>query len=180
MQEKKDFPPEFHRKMKQVTGKQAPLFPFGTLEIVVAFLLLHGTSIKRREVENVSDSSANPKVAPPPRRRERERYDPPPPFSYGWKEEIPLVASWKKNSIPASPSGAGRRRQHLLLTTSAGSSVQVSQPSPHRQPGGFASLIRESLPFPKVRTQTTLDQASLNNRLMNCDAFSPYLQVEDA
>lgn len=63
--------------MKQVTGKQAPLFPFGTLEIVVAFLLLHGTSIKRREVENVSDSSANPKVAPPPRRRERERYDPP-------------------------------------------------------------------------------------------------------
>lgn len=30
-------------------------------------------------------------------------------FFNGWKEEILLVASWKENSIPASPSGAGRR-----------------------------------------------------------------------
>lgn len=45
------------------------------------------------------------------------------PFFYGWKEKIPLVASWKKNSIAASPSGAGRRRQQLLLMTSAGDSV---------------------------------------------------------
>lgn len=67
------------------------------------------------------------------------------------------MASWKKNSIPASPSGAGRRRQHLLLTTSAAARLQISQLSAHLRLDGvcrsFTSLIMKRLLYaiPKGR-----------------------------